>query len=206
MRPKMLSCLVINYNLRIVQILKNLHFFMGKKNCFKFVLIFNDNLALFRFSSVKQQSYGAHPLEKREKNRFERQQYQDLAILRTQLGIHAPLRLLTERKAASQIGHLPILPRSNFQLEVLDGRDELISPEDIFNGKFFFSFFSILGLIFYLFSSSQIQTNFTKSHFRFISPSNENWAFKNFVFLFFSQNSSQTCIFFYLLFFSLSLN
>ena len=90
---------------------------------------------LASLSSVKQEYYGKHPLEKIEKLHYDRDQYRHLTVLRSVQGIHAPLRLLAERKAAANVGHLPFLPRSNVMLEVLDGRDELITPNDIFAGK-----------------------------------------------------------------------
>lgn len=84
---------------------------------------------------MKQQAYGSTPLEKLEKSAFDREQYRNLTMLRAVQGIQAPLRLLAERKAASNIGHMPFLPRSNLMLDVLEGRDELITPNEIFNSK-----------------------------------------------------------------------
>ncbi|XP_017487057.1 PREDICTED: proteasome maturation protein-like [Rhagoletis zephyria] len=93
------------------------------------------SVLLHGFSSVKQQAYGSTPLEKLEKSAFDREQYRNMTMLRSVQGIHAPLRLLAERKAASHVGHLPFLPRSNLMLDVLEGRDEMITPNEIFNGK-----------------------------------------------------------------------
>lgn len=77
-----------------------------------------------------------HPLEKLGKSHYDREQYRNLTMLRTVQGIHAPLRLLAEQKAASKVGHLPFLSsRSNLMLDVLNGRDELITPNDIFDSK-----------------------------------------------------------------------
>lgn len=56
-----------------------------------------------------------------------------MAILRNTQGMHAPLRLAMEFKAAKQIGRLPFLPSSNIMLETLTGRDVEIGPEDVFN-------------------------------------------------------------------------
>lgn len=56
-------------------------------------------------------------------------------ILRSVQGIHAPLRLMMERKMASKVGHLPILPSSNVMLETLEGRDETIDFNDLYNGR-----------------------------------------------------------------------
>ena len=62
---------------------------------------------------------------------------EDLAFstLRSEQGIGAPLKLLMERKAASNVGRLPFLPSSNLMTEVLTGRIDSIGFEDIFNGK-----------------------------------------------------------------------
>lgn len=57
----------------------------------------------------------------------------NMAILRNTQGLHAPLRIAMEMKAASKIGHLPFLPSSNLMMDVLTGRDLEIGPEDIFN-------------------------------------------------------------------------
>lgn len=48
-------------------------------------------------------------------------------------GLHAPLRLLMERQAAAQVTRLPFLPSSGLMRDVLDGRDEDLGPECIFN-------------------------------------------------------------------------
>ncbi|KAJ6225854.1 hypothetical protein RDWZM_004399 [Blomia tropicalis] len=97
------------------------------------------SMLLHGFSSVKQRNYGVHPLEKLEKLHQDRTLYQDLTMLRSVQGIHAPLRLLAERKAASNVGHLPFLPRSNFMLDVLSGNDEMIQPCDIYSDPFEFN-------------------------------------------------------------------
>lgn len=41
-----------------------------------------------------------------------------MTVLRNTQGLHAPLRLAMERRAAKQIGRLPFLPSSNLQLDV----------------------------------------------------------------------------------------
>merc|ERR1719369_2107807 len=46
-------------------------------------------------------------------------------------GVHAPFRLKMEHKFASQIGRLGCLPSSNFQRDVLSGRDEEIGFSDL---------------------------------------------------------------------------
>lgn len=91
----------------------------------------------YRFSSIKQEHYGKHPLETSERTYRDRQQFTDMVMARKVQGMHAPMRLLFERKAVAKTGHLPFLPRSNFSEEVLDGRDEMILPEDILQSKSF---------------------------------------------------------------------
>lgn len=54
-------------------------------------------------------------------------------MLRNIQGLHAPLRIAMELKAAKKVGRLPFLSSSNAMFESLTGRDLEISPEDIFN-------------------------------------------------------------------------
>lgn len=56
------------------------------------------------------------------------------AMLRKTQGIHAPLRILMEKDAASRVGRLPFLPSSNLMRDVIEGRDEDITFDDILNG------------------------------------------------------------------------
>lgn len=71
-------------------------------------------------------------------------------------GMHAPVRLLMERKIVSSVScfslscssqpklkrqffqnpHMPAFPQSNLQLDILMGRDETIEPADIFGGAY----------------------------------------------------------------------
>lgn len=57
----------------------------------------------------------------------------NMAILRNTQGLHAPLKLSMELKAANKIGRLPFLPSSNLMSEVLTGRDIEIGFEDYLN-------------------------------------------------------------------------
>ena len=67
-------------------------------------------------------------------------------------GLHAPLRLMMERKVVSTVStlyyllfgtvitseqsiHTSVLPRSNVHLDVLMGRDESLDAVDIFDGS-----------------------------------------------------------------------
>ena len=47
-----------------------------------------------------------------------------MLVLRNTQGIHAPLRLAMELKAAEKIGRLPFLPSSNMMRDVILGRDD----------------------------------------------------------------------------------
>ncbi|KAK7468486.1 hypothetical protein VKT23_002992 [Stygiomarasmius scandens] len=55
-----------------------------------------------------------------------------LNMLRTTHGLHAPMRLLMERKIVATSPHMPALPQSNIHLDILMGRDETIEPADVF--------------------------------------------------------------------------
>ena len=92
---------------------------------------------LIRFSSVKQAISGHHPLESVVRNKDQMVDQANFAMLKTTQGIHAPLRLMMERKAACQVGRLPFLASSNLMKDVLEGKDDVIGFEDILNGNLF---------------------------------------------------------------------
>jgi len=108
---------------------------------------------LCRFSSIKQTVVGKHPLEALERTHNQRIDNRNFMMLRSIQGIHAPLRLIAERRAAKQIGRLPFLTSSNVMLEVLDGRDETIGVEDFLNGLSFIQSFLLLFEICYCLKS-----------------------------------------------------
>lgn len=56
-----------------------------------------------------------------------------MVILQNTQGMHAPLRIAMERKAAKKVGRLPFLPSSNVMLDSLTGKDLEIGPEDVFS-------------------------------------------------------------------------
>lgn len=58
----------------------------------------------------------------------------DFNVLKQAQGIHAPLRLMMERKLCKDIGRLPFLPSSNLMLEVLEGRQDDLDFSDFFRG------------------------------------------------------------------------
>lgn len=86
---------------------------------------------------MKQQFCGKHPLENLEKTHQQRLDSMNFVTLKGNQGIHAPLRLMAERRAAAQVGRLPFLHSSNVMLDVLTGRDETIDVEDFLNGLIF---------------------------------------------------------------------
>lgn len=57
----------------------------------------------------------------------------NMTILRNTQGLHAPLKLSMEMKAANKIGRLPFLPSSNLMSDVLTGRDIEMGFEDCLN-------------------------------------------------------------------------
>ncbi|XP_015606083.1 proteasome maturation protein [Cephus cinctus] len=79
----------------------------------------------------------SHPLEASERNFHKNQQRMQMIMLRNAQGLHAPMRLAMELKAADNIGRLPFLPSSCMMRDVLLGRDEEIGFEDILNAAEF---------------------------------------------------------------------
>ncbi|KAI8440305.1 hypothetical protein MSG28_001654 [Choristoneura fumiferana] len=75
----------------------------------------------------------SHPLEASERNYHLNEEKMNMAMLRNVQGLHAPLKLTMEMKFANKIGHLPFLPSSNLQHDVLTGRHLDIGFEDILN-------------------------------------------------------------------------
>ncbi|KAH8834894.1 proteasome maturation factor UMP1 [Flagelloscypha sp. PMI_526] len=57
-----------------------------------------------------------------------------LTMQRNMYGMHAPMRLLMERKMVGLSPHMPGLPANNLHLDILMGRDEAIEAVDIFGG------------------------------------------------------------------------
>lgn len=48
----------------------------------------------------------------------------NMILLRNTQGLHAPLRIAMEVKAAEKIGRLPFLPSSNVMRDILLGQDQ----------------------------------------------------------------------------------
>ncbi|CAL8311750.1 unnamed protein product [Merluccius merluccius] len=85
------------------------------------------------FSSVKNEILPSHPLELSEKNFQINQEKMNFATIRNIQGLHAPLKLQMEYRAARQIRRLPFLQSSNLALDTLRASDESIGFEDILN-------------------------------------------------------------------------
>lgn len=56
-----------------------------------------------------------------------------MSILRNTQGLHAPLKIAMELKAAKKVGHLPFLRSYKVLEESLTGRDIELDPSDVFN-------------------------------------------------------------------------
>ncbi|KAF7986209.1 hypothetical protein HWV62_38640 [Athelia sp. TMB] len=57
-----------------------------------------------------------------------------LTMARNVQGLHAPMRVLMERKIVGFNPHHPALPTHNLALDILMGRDELLEPADFIAG------------------------------------------------------------------------
>ncbi|CAD6208805.1 GSCOCG00003612001-RA-CDS [Cotesia congregata] len=75
----------------------------------------------------------SHPLETSERNFHQNRLQREMVLMRNIQGLHAPIRLAMELKAADQVGRHPFLPSSNVMRDVLLARDEEIGFEDILN-------------------------------------------------------------------------
>ncbi|KAL7289811.1 hypothetical protein TKK_0016211 [Trichogramma kaykai] len=84
-------------------------------------------------SGVRKQMGCPHPLEKSQLNFHKNQEKMEMLVLRNTQGIHAPMRLAMEIKAAEKIGRLPFLPSSNLMKDIILGREDDIGFEDILN-------------------------------------------------------------------------
>lgn len=74
-----------------------------------------------------------HPLEASEKNFHDNKLRMEMNMLRNTQGLHAPLKMAMELKAARKVGRLPFLSSSNLMSDVLLGRDDQISFDDFLN-------------------------------------------------------------------------
>ena len=95
-------------------------------------MTFFTNNSLSRFAPIAN-AVKRHPLQKiLDQDPFE----SEMQTLRSIQGIHAPLKILSERNAVQRAGgRLPFLPSSNLHLEVLTGDIERIDFGKQFFGK-----------------------------------------------------------------------
>ncbi|KAF8640595.1 hypothetical protein AX17_000257 [Amanita inopinata Kibby_2008] len=85
-------------------------------------------------SSIASQVKSENPIKDRLENWEATQDNLRLNLKRNVYGMHAPMRLLMERKLVATNLHMPVLPQSNIHLDILMGRDEAIEPADVFGG------------------------------------------------------------------------
>jgi len=73
-----------------------------------------------------------HPIEMSERHFAKNQEKAWNNQLRKMQGLHAPLKLMFEKKAVAKVGHFACMSaRSNFQLDILEGNDDIITFNDI---------------------------------------------------------------------------
>ncbi|TCD69949.1 hypothetical protein EIP91_005538 [Steccherinum ochraceum] len=69
-------------------------------------------------------------VKERLENWEETQDNLKLTMLRNVYGLHAPVRMLLERKSVAMNAHMPAFSTSNVHLDVLMGRDETLDTVD----------------------------------------------------------------------------
>jgi proteasome maturation protein len=84
--------------------------------------------------SIAQEVKSDSAIKQRLESWEETQDNLKLTLQRNIDGLHAPIRLLMERKIVSANPHMPALPQSNIHLDILMGRDETLEPADFFGG------------------------------------------------------------------------
>ncbi|KAF4523405.1 hypothetical protein B566_EDAN007876 [Ephemera danica] len=84
--------------------------------------------------STRNKVEPVHPLEKSEQNYAAEQDRIHMRVLRATQGMHAPLRLQMERRAADMAGgRLSFLPSERLGAQVLRGNDTTIDFGDVLN-------------------------------------------------------------------------
>merc|ERR1711893_178817 len=72
-----------------------------------------------------------HPIELSERNFAKNQEKAWLKELQKMQGISAPLKIMHEKRAVANVGHIPCMStRSNFQMDILEGNDDIITFND----------------------------------------------------------------------------
>lgn len=89
---------------------------------------------LHGFAAASKNVASVHPLQEHLATYNEKMDAMNFSMLQKTQGIAGPLKLMVERDAASKVNRLPFLPSSNLMMDVLTGRDEDVSIEDIMGG------------------------------------------------------------------------
>nr|CAG4645269.1 EOG090X0J8E [Leptodora kindtii] len=76
-----------------------------------------------------------HPLMHGLVSHSKKQDEMSNLMLRKTQGLHAPLRLVMEKNALKEVGHMPFLHRHNALMDALTGRDMDMEFEDFLNNK-----------------------------------------------------------------------
>ncbi|KAF9243744.1 proteasome maturation factor UMP1, partial [Melanogaster broomeanus] len=84
--------------------------------------------------SIAAETKSRGGLENRLTRWEETQDNLKLTMLRDLHGVHAPTRLLMERKIVAANPHMPGMGQGNIHLDILMGRDETLEPADFFLG------------------------------------------------------------------------
>lgn len=72
-----------------------------------------------------------HPIEVSERHFSQNQEKAWCDQMKKVQGLHAPLKMMYERRAVAKVGHFAcISTRSNFQMDILTGNDDEISFND----------------------------------------------------------------------------
>ncbi|KAI8806986.1 proteasome maturation factor UMP1 [Cladochytrium replicatum] len=82
------------------------------------------------FRSVRAEVTAGHPLEQSERDWNATQEKMKLAMYNQSIGAHLPFRLQMEKAIVSRPTRIPVLPVSNFSLDILAGRDQTVDVED----------------------------------------------------------------------------
>ncbi|KAH7096398.1 proteasome maturation factor UMP1 [Auriculariales sp. MPI-PUGE-AT-0066] len=86
----------------------------------------------FGLRSLAAETNGRDPLQGRLEKWEETQDALRLNLQRNIYGLHAPVRLLMERRMVAENPHMPGFGQTNIHLDILMGRDETLDVADFF--------------------------------------------------------------------------
>lgn len=89
------------------------------------------SVMLHGFATASKNAATVHPLQEHLATYNEKLDAMNFSMVQKTQGIAGPLKLMMERDAASKVNRLPFLPSSNLMMDVLTGRDEEVSIQDI---------------------------------------------------------------------------